>query len=764
MSDRQKRMLVGLVSGLLLSLIVYSLSNSPGSFFTELIQGYELRSYDNRMKTRASFSEEGSIDQVVLVDIDLSSIEAMGNYYDWPHAYHGQLIDVMSSGNPNAVMFDIIFDPKSTYEHELVGALASELGETEKELHEAAGQYLVNNDPYRLVQSTFDSPVIHHSLVIERPDTLNYLYPMDSIPEAYDASEHVLKIPPEVAKRLPTGERIGNLHFELLNAAHHMGAANFPADADGIIRRAPTAIHFDGSGDVFPSITMSAVMDILDIPPDGLDYDLDNNILRLNNTAGETIRIIPVDDQGRMPVNYFGPFKTFTYIPYLYCFDPEMLDPTYWEGKVAIVGSSLAGLGDLKSTSVQKSFPGPEIHANVIHSILQNDFVKPVSSSTNLRIVILLSCLLGLVSGVPGKPFWGFGFLILFGASWVVFATGQFLNHGMMWDVVKPVTSLALTQLSLFSFTFLVMDRDKRFLKDTFGTYISPELIEQMVEGKEEPKLGGDEAFHTAFFTDVQDFSTISEQLTATDLVELLNVYLTDMTTILLENQGTLDKYIGDAIVAFYGAPVPIKDHAYKACKTALEMQERLELLRKEWINEGERWPEIVHSMQNRIGIHSGPMVTGNMGSEQRMNYTMMGDAVNLAARLESSCKFYGIYTQITEDTYAEVKDKVVVREMDRIIVKGRNNPVTTYELISLSDQQPEYMKELLPGFQEALELYRSREWEKAVALFSSLEKYEKMVPGRSTNPCSIYSERCRSYEKNPPPENWDGVTKLKSK
>ena len=764
MSDRQKRMLVGLVSGLLLSLIVYSLTNSPGSFFTELIQGYELRSYDDRMRSRASFSEEGSIDQVVVVDIDLSSIEAMGNYYDWPHAYHGQLIDVMSSGAPGAILFDIIFDPKSSYEHELVGALASGLPESQQDLQEAAGQYLVNNDPYRMVQSTFDSPVVHHSLVIERPDTLNYLYPMDSIPEAYDASEHVLKIPPEIAKRLPTGERIGNLHFELLNAAHHMGAANFPADADGIIRRAPTAIHFDGSGDVFPSITMSAAMDILDIPPDGFDYDLDNNILRLNDRNGETVRTIPIDDQGRIPVNYFGPFKTFTYIPYLYCFDPEMLDPTYWEGKVAIVGSSLAGLGDLKSTSVQKSFPGPEIHANVIHSILQNDFVKPVSSSTNLWTVMLISCILGLISGVPGKPFWGFGFLIFFGASWVVFATGQFLNHGIMWDVVRPVTSLALTQLSVFSFTFLVMDRDKRFLRDTFGTYISPELIEQMVEDKEEPKLGGDEAFHTAFFTDVQDFSTISEQLKATDLVELLNVYLTDMTTILLNNKGTLDKYIGDAIVAFFGAPVPLKDHAYNACKTALEIQDRLEVLRGNWISEGERWPEIVRNMQNRIGIHSGPMVTGNMGSEQRMNYTMMGDAVNLAARLESSCRYYGIYTQITEDTYSEVKDRVAVREMDRIIVKGKTEPVTTFELVSLSGQQSKQMDELIPGFQEALGLYRDRNWKKAGALFSSLEEHEIMVPGRNTNPCRVYSERCAVYDKNPPSEDWDGVTALTGK
>ena len=756
--------MVGLVSGLLLSILVHSLSRSPGSFVTELIEGYEQRSYDSRMRSKASFSEEGSIDQVVIVDIDLSSIEAMGNYYDWPHAYHGQLIDVMSSGNPGAILFDIIFDPKSSYEHELVNALASGLSDSEQDLQEAAGQYLVNNDPYRMVSSTFESPKVHHSLVIEHPDTVNYLYAMDSIPEVYDATEHVLKIPSEIAKRLPTGERIGNLHFDLLNASHHMGAANFPPDTDGIIRRAPTAIHFNGSGDVFPSITMSAAMDILNIPPDGFDYDLDNNILRLNDETGSTVRTIPVDDQGRIPVNYFGSFKTFTYIPYLYCFDPEMLDPSYWEGKVAIVGSSLAGLGDLKSTSVQKSFPGPEIHANVIHSILQNDFVRPVSDSRNLLAMIILSCVLGLVCGIPGKPFWGFGFLIATAAVWVIYATSQFMSEGIMWDVIRPMVSLAMTQLSVFSFTFLVMDRDKRFLRDTFGTYISPELIEQMVDDKEEPRLGGDEAFHTAFFTDVQDFSTISEQLTATDLVELLNVYLTDMTTILLDNKGTLDKYIGDAIVAFFGAPVPFEDHAFRACKTALEIQERLEVLRGKWISEGERWPEIVRSMQNRIGIHSGPMVTGNMGSEQRMNYTMMGDSVNLAARLESSCRYYGIYTQITEDTYSEVKDKVVVREMDRIIVKGKNEPVTTFELISLSGQQPEIMNELLPGFQEALGLYRKREWKKAGSLFSNLEEHEIMVPGRNTNPCRVYSERCDLYEQDPPSEDWDGVTALTSK
>ena len=155
------------------------------------------------------------------------------------------------------------------------------------------------------------------------------------------------------------------------------------------------------------------------------------------------------------------------------------------------------------------------------------------------------------------------------------------------------------------------------------------------------------------------------------------------MTTILLDNKGTLDKYIGDAIVAFFGAPMPVKNHEYCACKTALDMQAQLKVLREQWISEGDRWTQKVHKMQNRIGIHTGLMVTGNMGSEQRMNYTMMGDTVNLAARLESSCKQYGIYTQISEDTYKAIKDDILCREVDRMVVMGRKEPITTYEKIS---------------------------------------------------------------------------------
>ena len=194
----------------------------------------------------------------------------------------------------------------------------------------------------------------------------------------------------------------------------------------------------------------------------------------------------------------------------------------------------------------------------------------------------------------------------------------------------------------------------------------------------------------TLHFYRYSEFFSFFRKLTASELVALLNQYLTDMTDVLLENNGTLDKYIGDAIVAFYGAPIEVDDHELWACRTAIKMQENLEVLRKGWREEGDRWPEIVHNMQNRIGISSGQMVTGNMGSESRMNYTMMGDNVNTAARLESSAKQYGIYIQIADSTYQPIKDKLIVRDLDNVRVLGKEEPVKVWELISEVGKEPE--------------------------------------------------------------------------
>jgi adenylate cyclase len=379
-------------------------------------------------------------------------------------------------------------------------------------------------------------------------------------------------------------------------------------------------------------------------------------------------------------------------------------------------------------------------------------------------VILLLSVVLGAVVSIPPKPLWSLPVPILGIAGWIIFTYTQFLGQLLMWDIVRPVIAIGGSYLGFFLYNFLVAEKDKRFLKNTFGTYISPELIDQMYENKEEPQLGGNEGYHTAFFTDIQSFSAFSEKLSAADLVELLNDYLTEMTDILLDNRGTLDKYIGDAIVAFYGAPAPVEDHEYWACLTAIIMQKRLAELREKWQGEGDRWPEIVHHMQNRIGINTGQMVTGNMGSSMRMNYTMMGDTVNLAARLEASAKQYGVYIQVADESYKACKDRFIWRDLDFVIVMGKTEPAQVFELIDVEGQMPDGYDKLLPAYHEALDLYRKQEWKKAIDAFKTSDELEDMFPGRKTNPSQVYIPRCEHYQENPPGDDWDGSWALTKK
>ena len=763
MNELLKRLGIGALIGLAVAIAV-SIGSQKISFVKDLLDGYEFGSYDSRMRARVENVEESSIDSVVIIDIEQNSIEGLGNYNDWPHAYHGQLIDVVTSGNPKALLFDIIFDPENTFNYDLVNALISENAPQEEYLSQETDQYLVSNDPSRFVLSTIESQKVYHALVFELEDTLNFQYKMDSEPEGYDRPDHLINLPLDQALRLPIGDRLTNTHMDLINAAKRAGSANFPQDEDGIIRRAPTAIYFEGPNHVYPTLVLAAVMDILGIPADGFDYDFDNLILRLSDTTGTVIREIPIDDQGRMFVNYYGRFKTFYYLPYMYCFDPEMLDPSYWEGKVALVGASLPGLMDLRNTPVQETFSGVEIHANVIHSVLQNEFVSITDAQTNLWVLLIICILLGALVSIPAKPLYTLPVPLLAIAVWVIFTYYAFFNDLRMWEVIRPAISMGGTYLGIFLYNFLIVEKDKRFLKDTFGTYISPELIDQMFDAKEEPSLGGEEGYHTAFFTDIQSFSAFSEKLSATDLVELLNDYLTEMTNILLDNKGTLDKYIGDAIVAFYGAPAPVDDHEYWACLTAVKMQEGLAELRAKWQGEGDRWPEIVHHMQNRIGINTGPMVTGNMGSTMRMNYTMMGDTVNLAARLEASAKQYGVYIQVAEETYKVCKDKFIWRDLDYVIVMGKTEPAQVFELITETGNMPPGYDKLLPAFHEAVKLYRNQNWVKAIEAFKASDELEDMFPGRKTNPSRVYIPRCEHYKENPPGDDWDGSWALTKK
>ena len=358
--------------------------------------------------------------------------------------------------------------------------------------------------------------------------------------------------------------------------------------------------------------------------------------------------------------------------------------------------------------------------------------------------------------------------------GYVLLAFFMFSETHVLWPVVAPTCAGLSTTFVGLGVMLVLEQKAKGRLKGMFGSYVSQDLVDQMVESGEEPSLGGQETKITAFFSDVQAFSSFSELLTPTGLVDLMNEYLTAMTNILQEERGTLDKYIGDAIVGMYGAPIPMDDHAYQSVKTALLMQARQLELRDKWANEAEKWGachELVSKMQTRIGCNTGTATVGNMGALDRFNYTMMGDMVNLAARCESGAKAYGAYIMITEETRdaaMPTKDDIAYRYLDKIVVKGRSQPVSMYEPTGFKNDLTQETQDCLDCFQQGIDKYLLQDWKGALKMFEKAKGFEPnkpgVTPGVKDNPSMILIDRCQVMKDNPPGDDWDGVYVMTSK
>jgi len=485
--------------------------------------------------------------------------------------------------------------------------------------------------------------------------------------------------------------------------------------------------------------------------------------------------------------------------------------------KIVIIGVSVEVLHDVKSTpfynylGLSQLTPGMETHANAIQTVLHNNYIDVFGGKTTRFLVerdpypldhfflIFGLCIIAyvLLTKIVLHPIIAGAVIFSEILIYYAIANGAFTNdywwmlktviatilpeslydkyyeslqvalpgpgESYMMPIVAPIAGLMFTYASNIIFQFLHEQKDKKFLRETFGTYIAPKVLDKMYEEKQAPKLGGVEGYHTAFFSDIQNFSTFSEVLEPERMVALMNEYLTVMSQVILDNEGTLDKYIGDAIVAFYGAPAPVENHELKSCKTALAMQDALQELRNKWKSEGD-WPDIVYSMQHRIGLNCGKMVTGNMGSEMRMNYTMMGDTVNLAARLESSAKQYGVYNFVGENIYEEAKSDYVFRFLDFVRVKGKNIPVKVYELVAPKSSIENKTVNLIKVFENGLDHYYQQNWDMALKCFQEAESMEDKFESRNTTPSAIYIQRCEMFKDNPPGKDWDGVWTMTSK
>ena len=424
------------------------------------------------------------------------------------------------------------------------------------------------------------------------------------------------------------------------------------------------------------------------------------------------------------------------------------------EGSTCIIGYSGTSTTDIGVNPFEEEYMNMGLYAAVTNTILSRQFLDESPLYLPIILTIFLTFLAGIIVGRLNPTagiLTGVGIFLLTEAS----LTAIFLRTGTFIPILTPGISLILSFISTISINLLQASKEKGFIRNAFAQYLSNDVIKDLLDDPSKLQLGGEEKHMTAMFTDVKGFSSISEKMTPQNLVSLLNEYLTEMSNLIMEEKGTIDKYEGDAIIGFFGAPQTLEDHAVRACRSAIRMKKAEKLLNKEVIEQGKAPGELL----TRIGINTGDMVVGNMGTLQKMDYTMMGNAVNLAARLEGVNKQYGTWILISDSTYRETGDLFTVRKLDRVRVVGIDEPVRLYELIDEKELAQDHILAGMEEFHNALDLFENREWQEA---FETFKKVQDHITGDATS--EIYMKRCIKFIKEPPHKDWDGVFNLTQK
>ena len=571
----------------------------------------------------------------------------------------------------------------------------------------------------------------------------------------------------------------------------NIGVVNIYKDRDDVCRSYFPML--DVKGFLTPSLGFAALNQCFKLSPLNTVKERGDFFFLTRDSAqvSKIIRAIPRSDVSTFLLNYYGPDRTFRYVPFSQVIDDSTFqtkdeldlgeqinafDTTtmkLFKNKIVIVGSVMAEERDYHNVPLYKeeggkknyAMNGVEIHATAIQNVIDKSFITTPDPLTESIVIILLSliCFYGLLAlkQFHIRHMWLLeigAFLLTVVLVGAVFEVSiiVFSNNNVLMNVVNPSLAIVFAYFGTAVYQYLTERQQKAVIKNMFGHYINPAVVNELVANPEKAKLGGDRRELTVFFSDIASFTTISEQYHAKPegLVALLNEFLDEMTRIVLKYEGTLDKYEGDAIMAFWGAPLPQKDHALRTCLAALDMQKRLEALRPKWIKEG-RPPLSV-----RMGINTGIVIVGNMGGRDRFDYTVIGDSVNLASRLEGANKQYKSNIMISDFTYTHVKTKVTVRELDLIQVKGKTEPVKVYELLGTADMEmTENQRQALEMYHEGLKLYRSRKWEEAIAYMQQAYSLDE-----NCYVAQIYTERANLYQITPPPAEWNGVFVMTTK
>ncbi|MBI5639975.1 MAG: adenylate/guanylate cyclase domain-containing protein [Nitrospirae bacterium] len=691
--------------------------------------------------------------------------------WPWPRSVHGEAVEYMKSDGAAAIGFDIIFAERSVRQE-----MASETINKLKALAKNADVPEIRDNLFQLLDAL--KPEASDMLFVSAVEKAGNVFQAsvffvdENDPKELRADESAVQKNRDAlsVSAVPAFSKTGrNIFFnatvpfhELAKVSRGAGHINFHPDKDGTCRRSFPLLWFKDPGAAYPSLALIISAHIKKVPLDSIT--IEDEALISGDAA------IPLLPDGSILINYQGGkikkdhagkeyYESFyRYIPYdqviaskdlIHSGEEPVLPKETFRDKIVLVTASAAGLSDLRSTPFSPVTPGVEIHANVIDNILSGKFLRTIDGNLEKLYVFFLALIVGITAALS-RPYMGFAAAValtgsLIGLHWKLF------EYGWVLPVVNASVAMAGTYLGVLLIKYVSESREKKRIRSAFGHYLAPQVLEAVLTSPDNLKLGGERRYMTVMFADIENFTSLSEQLAPEKISAVLNEYLGRMLKRIKATGGTLDKFIGDAIMAEWNAPVAQTDHAARACEAALLMTEELRILREEW--ERAKKPRL----NARIGINSGEMVVGNMGSGDIFDYTVIGSEVNISARLEPLNKDFGTNIIISENTKDEAErhcpGKFVFRLLAKAALKGSRVPLTVYELVGFVDTIEKKRLEAIKIYNSGIDNFLRSRFPEAKQFFQqAIEKYPQ------DGPSNAYISLCEYYENNPPSPGWNGV------
>lgn len=681
----------------------------------------ELKVFDIKVNNSTEYLEADT--NIVLVTVDQKSLdffEGNGISWPWPREFYALVLDYLKSAGAKAVLFDVDFSAGEIERLE-VSAVESEL-----RFSQAIADF--QNVILVTLLTEDSSNTISNNTILEKhlydKNIVNYLLPVYA-------------------------DAVSPLNSFQINCAA-LGVANVSPDDDGIIRNSPLVYSYKDKYLLHSSLAL---------------YSLIKNITYEN--LGAVFENIPFDDEGSFLINWYGaggPENVFIYYSIHSLIVSEskrinQIDPdvplSEFKDKIVIIGGTAFGLLDHKPVPVggEDEYPGMEIYATILSNLLNDHYIYTGEKWIGYLIILFLSLVIPLIFFRFSRAKIMVPSIILMMIGYVLLILYLFNNMRVDIPIVGPELGMLLSFVVTAYVSYLREGRKRKEVKRLFIRYLSPHVVEELLIDPSKIELGGKEVEATIFFSDIKDFTTISENLSPRDLIVYLNEYFSHTSEIILHNKALLDKYIGDSIMAVFGVPLHRDDHAFSACKAAVEIQKVLTSFYLDLSHRNKPY------FETRIGINTGRVIVGNLGTASRSDYTAIGDPVNIASRLEGINKVFGTKIIISEPTYYAAKDSVISRELDLVTVKGKNVPIRIYELIDIGSEISPLQRKKISLFEEGLLFYRERKWDEAKENFRKVISIEQ-----ADKPSEIYIERCDRFNEESPPDDWDGVFKFYTK